>query len=330
MYTIQVKNISREFVVKGVVKKAVQSLSFNVKGGTIFGLLGPNGAGKSTTIKMMNTLLLPTSGELTVLDHDIYTKEKQIRSEIGFLYGGETGLYWQLSGRDNLKYFGSLFKIEPSLLEERINYWLQRLGLEKDQHVLTMRYSKGMKQRLHIARTLLHDPQILFMDEPTLGLDPEGTKDLRNIMMELKAKGKTIILTTHDMEEAEELCDEIAFIMDGKIVSIGTVQELQEKYEEGNEYHIEIGRELPVWIESELKSLNYLMKDPIFQINGTILLHVQLPNSANGEKELGELVSILAPYNIKQIVKKQMDLREIYLKIVSGYSDKEQGVELLV
>lgn len=323
-YIIKASNLSRDYQNKGVLKKAVQDLTFNVKTGTIFGLLGPNGAGKSTTIKMMNTLLLPSSGELEVLGYDIYTEEKAIRKKIGFLYGGETGLYWQLSGRDNLRYFGSLFKIPANVLEERISFWLERLGLTDAQHQLTMRYSKGMKQRLHIARTLIHDPELLFMDEPTLGLDPEGTKDLREIMLELKKQGKTIILTTHDMEEAEELCDEIAFIMEGKLITKGTIEELQEMYEEEIKYEIELG----VFPSVPMTSLNkgILIETPISLSNGHSLINICVSKTTGTEKAFGEIISQLIPFDIKQLVRKKMELRKIYLEIVSRQSKKAQSI----
>ncbi|MFC0189468.1 ABC transporter ATP-binding protein [Fictibacillus aquaticus] len=323
-YVIKANKLSREFNNKGTVKKAVQDLTFTVQKGTIFGLLGPNGAGKSTTIKMMNTLLLPSSGELEVLGYNIYKDEKKIRTKIGFLYGGETGLYWQLSGRDNLRYFGSLFKIPTDVLEERIDYWLGRLGLTNAQHQLTMRYSKGMKQRLHIARTLIHEPELLFMDEPTLGLDPEGTKDLREIMLDLKARGKTIILTTHDMEEAEELCDEIAFIMDGRIITKGTIEELQEMYEEENRYEIELS-EYPKLSMKKMEN-GIIIETPITVSNGNTIINISVPKTQVAERVFGEIVSQLVPFNIRQLVRKKMELRKIYLEIVSGQTKGNQTV----
>jgi ABC-2 type transport system ATP-binding protein len=323
-HIVEAKHLSREFNNKGVTKHAVQDLTFSVKRGTIFGLLGPNGAGKSTTIKMMNTLLLPTSGEMKVLGHDIYTEEKEIRKRIGFLYGGETGLYWQLSGRDNLRYFGSLFKIPTNVLEERIDYWLDRLGLTDAQHQLTMRYSKGMKQRIHIARTLIHDPELLFMDEPTLGLDPEGTKDLREVMLDLKKQGKTIILTTHDMEEAEELCDEIAFMMEGKLITKGTIEALQEMYEEEIQYEIELGVFPSLTIQTIDKGI--AIETPKQLVNGNTMIYVSVAKTPKSEKAFGEMITQLLPFEIKQLVRKKMELRKIYLSIVSEQTKSNQSI----
>lgn len=317
---IRVKKLSRSFSTKEGTKQAVNHISFDIYAGQIFGLLGPNGAGKSTTIKMLTTLLLPSSGEITVLGHDVYHEEAKIRPRIGLLYGGEHGLYWQLSGRDNLRFFGSLFKLNKKELEKRIDYWLQRVGLEKDQGVLVSRYSKGMKQRLHIARAMLHDPELLFMDEPTLGLDPQGTLDLREIIKELKNQGKTIILTTHDMQEAEELCDEIAFIMDGQIVQQGTFEELQNSFQEMNSYEIELMHS-PEKIATKLQP--YLAESEGLQAlnNGHTLVTFSLPKTVMGEKILSEIVTILSPYSICQLVRKKMDLRSIYLQLIK-HSEK--------
>jgi ABC-2 type transport system ATP-binding protein len=314
---IRVNNLSRTFSSKEGIKHAVSNISFSVYAGQIFGLLGPNGAGKSTTIKMLTTLLLPSSGEVSVLGHDVYQEEAQIRPRIGLLYGGEHGLYWQLSGRDNLRFFGSLFKLNKKELEECIDYWLERVGLEKDQNQLVSRYSKGMKQRLHIARAMLHDPELIFMDEPTLGLDPQGTLDLRQIIKELKKQGKTIILTTHDMEEAEELCDQIAFIMDGQLVQQGTFEELQNGFQEVSSYEIEL-------IHSPDKIMGTLQDYPLEWggmerlSNGNTVLTFSLPKTEEGEKCLSEIVSLLSPYSMCQLIRKKMDLRTIYLQLVKS------------
>jgi ABC-2 type transport system ATP-binding protein len=320
---IKVNRLSRNFPTKEGVKHAVSNISFTVYTGQIYGLLGPNGAGKSTTIKMLTTLLLPSSGEVSVLGYDVYKDEARIRPQIGLLYGGEHGLYWQLSGRDNLRFFGSLFKLNKKDLEERINYWLKRVGLEKDQNQLVNRYSKGMKQRLHIARAMLHDPELIFMDEPTLGLDPQGTLDLRAIIKELKKQGKTIILTTHDMEEAEELCDQIAFIMEGKLVQQGTFEELQNSFQEFSAYEIELAHS-PEKHLSTLQDYSLEWGGLEHLNNGNILLKFSLPKTKDGEKSLNDIVSILSPYSICQLIRKKMDLRSIYLQLVKRSSHDQK------
>ncbi|MGE7624873.1 ABC transporter ATP-binding protein [Viridibacillus sp. NPDC096237] len=314
---IEAVNLTRSFNTKKRETIAVDQISFNVASGTIFGLLGPNGAGKSTTIKMLTTILTPTSGNLRVLGHDIYKQEKLIRPKIGLLYGGEQGLYRQLNGRDNLRLFGSLFHIEKKKLESQINYWLEVVGLSEAKNTLVAHYSKGMKQRLHIARAMIHDPEVIFMDEPTLGLDPKGQIELREIIKQQKKKGKTIILTTHDMEEAEELCDEIAFIMNGKIIQQGTFSELQEKFEESDEYEIELLNSSEGLINN-IKTFKVWSEEHRLE-NGHLRLIFKIPKTAEGNDTLKQIIDMLVPYTIYQMNKKNMDLRSIYLQLVDNH-----------
>jgi len=232
---LEVKDLKRVYIgTLGMTKKksieALKGVSFNVNNGEIFGLLGPNGAGKTTTIKILTTLLAPTSGEAKVLGYNCFGEEKYIIGSINFIFGGERGLYWRLSAIENLKYFGDLYKIPSIILNNKIKELITLVGLEGRENEKVEGYSKGMKQRLQIARGLINDPKILFLDEPTLGLDPVGAKDLRNIIMQLKNEGKTILLTTHYMYEADELCDRVAIINDGHILALGTPIELKKQY----------------------------------------------------------------------------------------------------
>lgn len=222
---IQVNNLFRDYkgtlsMTKKKVIQAVNDISFSVKEGEIFGLLGPNGAGKTTTIKILTTLLAPSKGEAKIFGYNCFGQEKFIRPNINFIFGGERGLYWRLSAYENLMYFGDLYKVSEKILKNRIEMLLDLVGLKGREEEKVEGFSKGMKQRLQIARGLINDPKILFLDEPTLGLDPVGAKDLRNIILNLKKHGKTILLTTHYMQEAEELCDRIALINHGKIIDV--------------------------------------------------------------------------------------------------------------
>ncbi len=230
---IEVKNLKRDYItMKGAFKKqkttvhAVKDISFSVKKGEIFGLLGQNGAGKTTTIKMLTTLLAPTEGICKVLGYDTFGQEKQIRKRINFIFGGEMGVYRRLSARDNLRYFGNLYLVDKKIQEERIEKILKLVDLYERADDLAETYSKGMIQRLQIARGLMNDPEILFMDEPTVGLDPLGARMLRDIILKLKEEGKTVLLTTHYLPEAEELCDQIVIIKKGEVVAHGTPKEI--------------------------------------------------------------------------------------------------------
>lgn len=231
---IEVRDLHRKYTTyKGTLRRkkeiveAVRGISFTVARGEIFGLLGQNGAGKTTTIKMLTTLLAPTSGICKVFGYDTFGQEKQVRKRINFIFGGEMGVYRRLSGRDNLRYFANLYLLDTATRERRINEILELVELTDAADRLAETYSKGMTQRLQIARGLINDPEILFMDEPTVGLDPLGARMLRNIIRKLRDEGKTVLLTTHYLPEAEELCDRMVIIDHGKIVASGTPAEIR-------------------------------------------------------------------------------------------------------
>jgi len=200
---------------------AVEDVSFVVPGGTIFGLLGPNGAGKTTTIKMLSTLLIPTGGTATIGGFDVVRDEGRVRRQLGVVIGGDRGLYAKLSARDNLRYFGALYGLSPVVIARRIEEVLELVNLRGRADERTEGYSRGMKQRLHLAKAILHDPPILILDEPTIGLDPASALDLRRAIGAIVPE-HTILLTTHDMHEADDLCREIAIVDGGRIVAQGS------------------------------------------------------------------------------------------------------------
>src|SRR6478752_118632 len=208
--------------------EAVRGISFAVEHGELFGLLGPNGAGKTTTIKMLITLLLPTSGQGRVLGMDVVDDARTVRKQIGYAFGGDRGLYERLSARDNLRYFAELYGVSGKDQRARIDQVLELVGLKGREEERVEGYSRGMRQRLHIARGLLHDPQVVFLDEPTIGVDPVGARELRTVIGDLIAVGKTVLLTTHYMFEADALCDRLAVIAKGQIVGAGTPAELKD------------------------------------------------------------------------------------------------------
>ena len=231
---IEVENLQRDYSThRGLIGRtaetihAVRGISFQVRQGEIFGLLGQNGAGKTTTIKMLTTLLAPTSGTCKVLGYDTFGQEKYIRKRINFIFGGELGVYRRLSARDNLRYFGNLYLLDPQEREQRIENILRLVDLWDRADDLAETFSKGMIQRLQIARGLINDPEIVFMDEPTVGLDPLGAHMLRDIIRTLRAEGKTVLLTTHYLPEAEELCDRMVILNKGQIVARGTPAEIK-------------------------------------------------------------------------------------------------------
>jgi ABC-2 type transport system ATP-binding protein len=205
----------------GELVEAVRGISLAVPRGSIFGILGPNGAGKTTTIKMLSTLLIPTAGRATVAGFDVVRDELAVRRQLGVLFGGDKGLYNQLSGTENLRYFGRLYGMDSAAIGRRSAELLDLVGLAGRAQERVEGYSRGMKQRLHIAKTLLHDPAVVILDEPTIGLDPAAAIDVRQLIADL-VPDHSVLLTTHDMHEAEVLCRNIAIIDQGLIVAAGT------------------------------------------------------------------------------------------------------------
>lgn len=211
MNAIEVIELTRNF--NGLC--AVDRITFKVKPGEIFGYLGPNGAGKTTTIRMLTGQLRPTSGSAKVMDCDIVEDRQQLKPQIGVVFENHN-LYERLSGRENLRFYARLYQVDRSRVEEV----LKQVGLEKRAQDKVSTYSNGMKQRLLTARALLHKPNVLFLDEPTRGLDPNIARDIRQIVTELANAGMTIFLTTHYMEEADQLSDRVAIIDQGQIVAL--------------------------------------------------------------------------------------------------------------
>jgi len=198
---------------------ALESVSLTIPIGEVHGLLGPNGAGKTTLVKILSTVLLPTGGSARVLGHDVVDEAAAVRPQIGIVFGGERGLYWRLTGRQNLEYWGALYKLSRSEIKHRSAQLIERVGLSEraDERVET--YSRGMKQRLHLARGLIGDAKVLFLDEPTTGMDPLAAREFRALIGELRGEGRTILLATHDMAEAEALCDRVTLIDRGVILA---------------------------------------------------------------------------------------------------------------
>ncbi len=207
--------------------EALKGVDLTVERGAIFGLLGPNGAGKTTFTKILSTLLLPTSGTALVLGHDVTKETDWLRPRMGLVLGGERGLYNRISGRDNLRYFADLYGVPLAERDARIREVLARVDLENAADRRVEEYSRGMKQKLHLARGILHRPEILFLDEPTIGLDPKSARETRKLIRSLVGDGVTIFLTTHYMFEAEELCPKLAILSKGRIVARDSVDGLR-------------------------------------------------------------------------------------------------------
>ncbi|MBE9472370.1 MAG: ABC transporter ATP-binding protein [Chloroflexi bacterium] len=230
MKAINVRDLTRDY--NGL--RAVDGINFAVEQGEIFGFLGPNGAGKTTTIKMLTGQLRPTSGEAQVMGCDVVEERERLKPQIGVVFDSQN-IYERLSARDNLRFYARLYRIKKA----RVEQVLAQVGLTDRARDKVKTYSNGMKQRLVIARALLHKPKVLFLDEPTRGLDPNVARDVRAIVTELANQGMTVFLTTHYMEEADQLSDRVAIIDQGRIVALDTPENLKAEYGEDEKTTLE-------------------------------------------------------------------------------------------
>jgi ABC-2 type transport system ATP-binding protein len=322
-YAIEVENLRRVYKTTiGVFRRqtkeviAVDDISFYIKPGELFGLLGPNGAGKTTTVKMLTTLLIPTSGAARVLDVDIVKNPEKIRSRIGFIFGGERGLYWRLSGIDNLRYFASLYHVDPQVSKKRIPFLLEMVGLEDRGKEKVEGYSRGMKQRLHIARTLLHDPEVLFLDEPTIGLDPIGARDTRQVIRNLQTEKKTILLTTHYMFEADSLCDHIAVINKGQIAALNTPEGLKRHVQDLSVIEVEVFG-VPENTVVELRELPFVDAVSVENREHKQTLRIQ---SERGSEAIQELLNSLGGTRVGRVTVQEPTLEDAYVRLVGEAS----------
>ena len=210
---------------------AVNGLSLEIYRGEVFGLLGPNGAGKTTTVRMICGLLRPTSGRVLVLGYEMPREALRARKHIGLL-PQESDVYEMLTGRENLEYFGRLYGLEGEELARRVEEALRLVGLLERADDRAGEYSGGMKRRLMVARAIVHDPELVILDEPTMGLDVFAVRRIRRLIRRLAEGGQTVILTTNDLEDAERTCDRIAIIDKGRLLALGTIRELEEKFQE--------------------------------------------------------------------------------------------------
>ena len=213
--------------------RAVDGISFEVPEGELFGFLGPNGAGKTTTLSMISGLLKPDHGEVSIGQIDVWRSPKEAKQILG-LVPQDLALYEELSARENLMFWGSLFHLPRSELKANIEVWLERVGLKGRGREAVSKFSGGMKRRLNLAIGLVHNPKVVLLDEPTVGIDPQARKNILDIIREIAKEGSTILFTTHHLEEAEALCDRIAIMDHGKILETGSVDELAKVVGDGD------------------------------------------------------------------------------------------------
>lgn len=301
---IETKNLTKIF---GTLT-AVDNLTLSVDEGEVFGLLGPNGAGKTTTVRMLCCLISKTSGTAKIAGYDVGNEENalEIRRIIG-LVPDSVGLYESLTAYENLDYYGTLYRRSDSQRRESNEYFLKMLGLWEKKDVLVGTFSKGMKQKLAIARSLIHDPKIVFMDEPTANLDPEASKSVREFILELKKEKKTIFLNTHNLDEAQRVCDRIG-ILNTKLMAVGSPEELEQSIR-GRKTVIQL-RQVSQAVLDSLKKLK--LKNFVSE-NNKLIFDVTNPAEDNPDI-VDEIVS--AGGRIETVTVTSSTLEEAYLKIV--------------
>jgi ABC-2 type transport system ATP-binding protein len=225
MHAVEVVDLCRTFEAREgwrrrrIARTALERFTLRVDQGEVHGLLGPNGAGKTTLVKILSTILLPTSGSAAVFGHDVVVKAQEARRLIGLVLGGERGHYHSLTARQNLRYWAAIYGLSGQQAAVRVTELLDRFGLADRADSRVETFSRGMKQRLHLARGLVGDSPLLVLDEPTVGMDPVAAEAFRDVVRELNAEGRTILLTTHDMAEAEQLCDRVSLINEGRLLA---------------------------------------------------------------------------------------------------------------
>ncbi|WP_188188818.1 ABC transporter ATP-binding protein [Nonomuraea sp. SYSU D8015] len=328
MLAIEALDLSRVFHVRsGWLRTrrtetiAARGISFEVRSGELFGLLGPNGAGKTTTIKMLNTLLLPTSGTARVLGHDVVRDPMAVRRRIGYVFGGDRGLYDRLTALDNLRYFSELYGVDPREQRSRIAELLELVGLAGREKERVEGYSRGMRQRLHIARGLLNRPSVLFLDEPSIGVDPVAARDLRRTIAELADAGTTVLLTTHYMAEADELCDRIAVIAGGRIRASGTPAELKTRVRSRDVLELEVYGVDDTHV-TRLRDLPSVRDIAVEERGQAQLVILQVDQGADPRRDA---LDVLDGLRVGRIVNREPTLEDAYVAIVEEAARSAAG-----
>jgi ABC-2 type transport system ATP-binding protein len=287
---------------------AVDGLTLRVDDGEVFGFLGPNGAGKTTTVRMLCCLISKTSGSARVAAYQVGNKSDsiKIRKIIGFV-SDNVGLYDALTAYENLDYYGKLYKCPEPKRRENVERFLKMLGLWEKRDVAAGTFSKGMKQKLAIARALVHDPEVLFMDEPTANLDPESAKTVREFILELKKQRKTIFLNTHNLDEAQRICDRIG-ILNTRLMAVGTPQELE--YSVGERKTV---IQLDEVNDAILKALDRVSRGRVTRDGSKLTVEL-----ANPSKENPAIVRAIveAGGNVQSVSVTASSLEDAYLKLV--------------
>jgi ABC-2 type transport system ATP-binding protein len=298
-------------------KQALKGIDLQIEEREIFGILGPNGAGKTTLLSILCTLLLPDRGNVCILGMNGLYDEHQIRERVNVV-SGNANFLWSLTVKENLHYYGMLYGLTGKEREKKVETLVNLFNLKEHQNIPFDELSTGMKQRLSLAKSLINDPEILFLDEPTAGLDPDVSIRIREEILSIhKQRGMTVLLTTHNMKEAQYLCGRIAFLKEGKILTTGTADALKRMVRIGDQIKIEFKGTIP---EDKL-----IRSDGV--INLTISDHLCEIVVDEGEKRLGALVTMIAQSGaqIEKVILGQIDLEDVFVEFAKG-TDSDMGL----
>lgn len=306
MQVLEAHHLRKSYRSRGKIIPAVQDVSLSISQREVLAFLGPNGAGKTTTIKMLAGLILPDEGWVRIAGRDPHKDVKTLRS-LGAVLEGNRNLYWRLTPQENLEYFGVLRGLSQRVARQRGQILLERFNLTEKRRSIVQTLSRGMQQKLAIAVALIHDPQLLLLDEPTLGLDVEATENVKQLVREIAAEGRAILLTTHQLQIAEELSDRVAIINQGKLIVEEPTPDLIRQFS-GTAYTIELEHSLDSDRLSKIEATGAAVHRQQIYVREPELLY--------------RVLDILKPLPIVRIEKEQANLTEIFLKLVKN---KDEG-----
>ncbi|MBD2100111.1 ABC transporter ATP-binding protein [Leptolyngbya sp. FACHB-261] len=303
MKVLEANNLRKIYRQQGKTVAAVRGVSLSIAAGEVLAFLGPNGAGKTTTIKMIAGLIRPDAGWVRIADRDPH-HDSQALSQVGAVLEGNRNTYWRLTPEENLAYFGTLKGLSEPIARRRGLELLDRFDLVGKRHTPVQSLSRGMQQKLALAVALIHQPKLLLLDEPTLGLDVEATQSVKTLVREIAQEGRAILLTTHQLNLAEELSDRVAIINAGEIITEKPTHELVRQFS-GSAYVIEVEGDLTLDQSNQLKTLDA-------RIEGRQIIYT------GQSDQIYSVLSVLKPLPLVRVAKDQADLTEIFLKLVHG------------
>ena len=306
---VAVDGLTRVFTPRGrraPPRLALDAVTLGIPAGEVHGLLGPNGAGKTTLCKILSTVLVPTAGRATVDGFDVVADAASVRPRLGIVFGGERGLYARLTARQNLRYWSAMYGRGGAAANRRADALLERVGLlaRADERVET--YSRGMKQRLHLARGLVGDPSVLVLDEPTTGMDPVAALDFRGLVGELRDEGRTVLLTTHDMAEAETVCDRVSFIDRGRLLGTEDPRVIGRWVSRFDRVH---AADVPAQAVAVLRTMPGVGSVQVGDDGG-----VRVEMAAEGAT--GAVLRVLVEAGVVQVATSRPSLEEVYLHLI--------------